>query len=100
MKIDFQEQPRLEDAEWQKERKRLSKLEWKCVLDTAHREGYLEGYSEGYAEGYAEEKAKANNSIIINCISLGMPIEEISDLCKVSVEYVNQIIEESDSNKN
>jgi flagellar biosynthesis/type III secretory pathway protein FliH len=96
MTIDYAEQIRLEDLEWQEERKRLSKLEWKCVLDTAYREGY----AKGYAEGYAEEKAKANNSIIINCISLGMPIEEIADICKVSVESINQIIEESDSNKN
>jgi hypothetical protein len=92
MKIDFQEQLRLEDTEWQKERKRLSKLEWKCVLDTAHREGYAKGYAKGYLE--------TEISIMSNCISLGMSVEKIADVFNVSVEYVNDRLQKSESNKN
>jgi hypothetical protein len=88
MDVNYIEQIRLEDLEWHEERKRLSKLEWKCVLDTA----YLEGYAKGYTE--------AKNSIIINCFSLGIAIEEIADLSTVSGEYVNETIQNSDSNKN
>jgi hypothetical protein len=88
MKIDYAEQIHLEDLEWQKERKRLSKLEWKCVLDTAHREGYAKGYLE------------TEISIMSNCISLGMSVEKIADVFNVSVEYVNDRLQKSESNKN
>ena len=87
MKIDFEEQLRREAIEWQEERKRLSKLEWKCALNTA--------YAEGYAIGL-EAQNKGNNlyykGIIKRARLLGISAEDIAAILRAPVYYVEGII--------
>ena len=73
------------------ERERLVKEE---AIERGLREGRIRGREEGRKEGREEGEKRIQNSIIKKMLSMGQPLEFISECTDKPVEYIREIATE------
>lgn len=70
--------------------RRLMKDEIEEEMREAQREGRIEGQREGRIEGQKEGEMKKAKEMAISLAGMGMSVEKIADVAKVSVKIVQE----------